>query len=258
MNKNVITLIGFILVAIIGYQGYLLNKSNTPLFETKKDEPKITVNIEKKSIEKEVRELNKHVTTTQQPSTTPTQNNLQNIDPKEVFDEELIKKDMGKLFSDIFGNPKLQEGLKQGMKDMQKQLEEGMKELEKGLGGLSGEMDKLSNGDTFFKDLITGLSQANRLKFTDRGGEYYLKIDVPGGKEANVDIKTTANILTLTITSKSTSDTTNPNSTIHAQAMSTYQNILIIPDDAVIDELKTNYENGALEITVPKKDQVKT
>jgi HSP20 family protein len=259
MNKNIITLAGFVLVAIIGYQAYLLNKSSdTPLFETKKNQPNITVNIEKKSIEKEVRELN-------QPKSnlTPNQPNVQNqIDPKEIFDEELIKKDLGKLFSDIFGNPKLQEGIKEGMKEMEQQLKQGLKEMEKGFGDLSGELNKLSKDDPFFKDLLDGLAgglaSTNRLQFTDRGSDYYLKLNIPGGSESNIDIQTKANLLTLTITQKVIQDKQSKNSTMHSESMRKNQNVLLIPNDAFIDKLETKYDNGVLEITVPKIDKVKS
>jgi len=250
MNKNIITLIGFILVAIIGYQTYLLNKSSdTPLFEAKKDQPNITVNIEKKSIEKEVRELNQPQTKTQ-------------IDPDEMFNEELIRKDLGKLFSDIFGNPKLQGGIRKGMEEMEQRLKQGLKDMEKGLGDLSGEFDKLSRNDPFFKDLLSGLAggfaQTNRLQFTDRGDDYYLKLDIPGGTESNIDIQTKANLLTLTITQKMTKDVQNKNSTLHSERMSKNQNTILLPDDAFIDKLDTKYDNGILEITIPKINKVKS
>jgi len=262
MNKNIITLIGLILVAIIGYQAYLLNKtSDTPLFETKKDEPKITVNIEKKSIEKEVRELNQPKSNLT-PNSSQTQNNLsQNqIDPKEMFDEKVIKKDMEKLFKDVFGNPKLQQGIKDGISQMQEQLQNGLKDMEKELGNLSGEFEKMD--DPFFKDLLAGLSggfaQTNRLQFTDRGSDYYLKLDIPGGSDSDIDIQTKANLLTLTITQKKVQKTQNKNSTMQSESMSKNQNILLIPDDAFIDKLQTKYENGILEITVPKVNRVKS
>jgi len=254
MNKNIVTIIGFILVAIIGYQAYLLNKSSInpldPLLETKKDQPNITVEIEKKSIEKEVRELNKPKENFTQKKEPQKPQALNQLDPKELFDEEQIKKDMGKLFQDIFGNPKLQQGIQQGIKEMEKQLRQGLKEMEKEFG----KFEELSKNDDFFKDLLGNFPNSNRLKFTDRGDNYYLKLDIPDGKNANIDIKTKANLLTLTITQKKVQ---NSNST-HSESMSKNQNILLIPDDAFIDKLQTNYENGVLEIIIPKVDKVKS
>jgi len=251
MNKNIVTIIGFILVAIIAYQAYLLNRSSdNPLFETKKDQPNITVDIEKKTIEKEVKELNQPKTdiTPKEPQA------LDQIDPKEMFDEETIKRDLGKLFQDIFGNPKLQQGIQQGLKEMEKQLKQGLKEMEKEFG----KFEELSKNDDFFKDLLGNFPNSNRLKFTDRGDNYYLKLNIPDGKNANIDIKTKANLLTLTITQKRVQNRQNNNSTMHSESMSKNQNILLIPDDAFIDKLQTNYENGVLEIIIPKVDKVKS
>jgi HSP20 family protein len=171
-----------------------------------------------------------------------------------MFDEETIKKDLGKLFSDIFGNPKLQQGIQEGIKEMEKQLKQGLKEMEKEFG----KFEELSKNDEFFKDLLGNFPNSNRLKFTDRGDNYYLKLNIPDGKNANIDIKTKANLLTLTITQKTVQNRQNSNSTVHSKSMSKNQNILLIPDDAFIDKLQTKYENGILEITIPKIEKVRS
>lgn len=253
MNKNIVIAIGFILVAIIGYQAYLLNKPDTAIEEAvQKDEPKITVNIEKKSIEQEVKELNKP-----QSNLTPKEPQTKNqIDPNEMFDEEVIKEDLNRLFKNIFGNPKLQEGIKEGMQQMQEQLQEGLKEMEKGLGDFSKEFESLSQNDPFFKDLLSGFADTKRLKFTDRGDDYYLKLNIPGGADSKIDIKTKENLLTLTITQKIIEDQQSQNSTIHKESMKQHQNLMLIPDDAFIDKLETKYKDGTLEITIPKITKV--
>lgn len=245
MNKNIIIVIGFVLVAIIGYQAYLLNKpSDTQTIKTEKEQPNITIEIEKKSIEEEVKELN-----------TPHQTQNQ-IKPEDMFNEEQIKEDLNRLFANIFGNQKLQEGIKEGMKEMQEQLQKGLKEMEKGLGDLSSEFEKLSKNDPFFKDLFDNFAQTNRLQFTDRGDDYYLELNIPGGDESKIDIKTKGNLLTLTITQKTITKQQNQNSTIKSESLQKHQNILLIPDDAFIDKLETNYKDGILEITIPKIEKV--
>ena len=246
MNKNIIITIGFILVAIIGYQAYLLNKSSdNPLLEIKKEQPEITVDIEKKPIEQKTKELNQPLA----------QNKL---DPQEMFDEELIKEDLNRLFKNIFGNPKLQEGIKDGLKEMEQQLQLGLKEMEKGFGNLTQELDKLSKNDPFFKDLFSTLSNTNRLKFTDRGDDYYLLLNIPGGADSKIDIKTKDNILTLTITQKIIQNIQNQNSTIKSESLKQHQNILLIPDDAFIDKLDTKFKDNVLEIIVPKVKKVQS
>jgi HSP20 family protein len=106
--------------------------------------------------------------------------------------------------------------------------------------------------------LAGGLASTNRLQFTDRGSDYYLKLNIPGGSESNIDIQTKANLLTLTITQKVIQDKQSKNSTMHSESMRKNQNVLLIPNDAFIDKLETKYDNGVLEITVPKIDKVKS
>ncbi len=245
MNKNIVIAIGFVLITVIGYQAYLLNKTSdakVQIVEEKK--PEISVTIEEESIEEKVKELN-----------TPVQSQIK---PDDMFDEELIKEDLNRLFSNIFGNPKLQEGIKEGFKEMQEQLQEGIKEMEKGFGELSGEIDKLSKSDPFFKDLLGEFSQANRLKFTDQEDNYYLSLNIPGGADSKVDIKTEKNLLTITITQKVIQEKQSQNSTIYSESLKKHQNTISIPDDAFIEHLKTKYQDGILEITVPKVNKIES
>ncbi len=243
MNKNIIVIIGFILIGIIGYQAYLIDKtSETPLLQTKKQQPDITVNIEKKSIVKEVKELNTPIS----------QSSQTQINPDDMFDEELIKEDLNRLFKNIFGNPKLQEGIKEGLKEAELQLQEGIKEMEKGLGDLNLELEKLSQSDPFFKDLLSTLTNKNQLEFTDRGEDYSLLLDIPGGIDSKIDIKTKENFLVISISQNIEKTEQTNNSTVHSKSIKEHTNTLFIPVDALIDKLKTEYKNNTLEITIPK------
>ncbi len=235
MKKNIIIVIGFILVAIIGYQAYLLNKSsNTPQLQAKKEQPQITVNI-KKGI-KTVDEPTKQV----------------NLNPNDMFDEELIKEDLNRLFKNIFGNPKLQEGIKEGLKEAELQLQEGIKEMEKGFGDLNLELEKLSQSDPFFKDLFSTLANKNQLEFTDRGEDYYLSLEVAGGADSKIDIKAKDGFLNILI-SQNIEKTEQTNDSIsHSKSIKEHKSTLFIPSDALIDKLKTEYKNNTLVIIIPK------
>ncbi len=235
MNKNIVIVIGFILIAIIGYQAYLLDKSSdTPKFATKKEQPQITVNIEK-----ETKIADKPIKQTQ-------------FNPDEMFDEELIKEDLNRLFKNIFGNPKLQEGIKEGLKEAEQQLQTGIKEMEKGFGDLSLELEKLSKNDPFFKDLLNTLKDKNQLEFTDRDKDYYLSLEIAGGANSKIDIKTKNGFLTILVFQNLETIKQLGDSTIKSKSIKEHKNTLKIPSDALIDKLKTEYNNNTLEIIIPK------
>lgn len=244
MNKNIVIIVGFILVGIITYQAYLLGKNSTsPLLQAKKEQPEISIDIEKKSVEKEIKELNKPLTQTSQTK----------FNPDEMFDEKLIKEDLNRLFKNIFGNPKLQEEIRDGLKEAEVQLQEGIKEMEKGFGDLSLELEKLSKDDPFFKDLFNTLTDKNRLKFTDRGEDYYLSLKVDGGANSKIDIKAKDGFLTISVLENIEKTEQKNNTTLHTKSVKEHTNTIFIPSDAVIDKLKTEYKNSTLEVVISKR-----
>ncbi len=240
MNKNIVTIVGFVLIGIIAYQAYLLDKnSTTPLIQAKEEQPEINIEIEKKSIEKEINKSTMQISQTE-------------FNSNEMFDEELIKEDLNRLFKNIFGNPKLQEGIKEGLKEAELQLQEGIKEMEKGFGDLNLELEKLSQSDPFFKDLFNTLTNKNQLQLTDRGKDYYLSLNIDGGVNSKIDIKTKDGFLTISILENIEKTEQKNNTTLHTKSIKEHKNTLFIPSDAAIDELKTEYKNNTLEITIPK------
>ncbi len=244
MTKNIVIIVGFILVGVIAYQAYLLDKnSTTPLLQAKKEQPEISIDIEKISIEKEIKELNKPSMQTSQTK----------FNPDEMFDEELIKEDLNRLFKNIFENPKLQEGIKDGLKEAEAQLQEGIKEMEKGFGDLSLELEKLSYDDPFFKDLFSTLTNKNQLHFIDRGKDYYLSLEIAGGANSKIDIKAKDDFLTILVLENIEKTEQKNNTTLHIKSIKKHKNTLFIPADALIDKLKTEYKNNTLEVVIPKK-----
>ncbi len=248
MNKNLIYFIITILVATIAFQSYLLYKKDKPTQNdlnitkeiTKKDEPKITINIDKTPLVVEKTQEKAHAPNIAN-NLTDDQEDIDN--PLPNFDPKQIEKDITKIFTDIFNSHEMKEGLKQ----FKEQAQEGIKQLQEGLQKLPQEFDKLSGElkkDPFFSQLLEGLKHTRELKLEDQGDSYYLKTDVPGGKDSTIDIKTKNNILTIVIVQKEESNTT-----IQDRRS---QEIVLLPEDAFIDHLKTNYENGILEITIPK------
>ena len=88
MKKNIVAFIGFVLIAIIAWQGYLLNKKTTPQ-PPEKEEPKITVEIEKP----QPPAPDVHIKTRKSPDT----------NAEEFIDQKKVEKDLKALFHDLFG-----------------------------------------------------------------------------------------------------------------------------------------------------------
>ncbi len=247
MNKNVILGVGFVLLAIIGYQGYLLNQKDTPKTEAviekkiiKKDAPEITINIDKTPDSKSSK------ATTQSPATSKLTD-----EERHIQDQENIEKSIQDVFRSIFASKEVQDGLNQ----FKQQAEEGMKELQKELETLPSKIESLQSqlqDDPFFSQILGQLKGFGGKQLEDKGDYYYLKTTIAGGKESKVDIQTKGNFLTIMISAKDSQTTTTDKGTTSHSSSHSSKNVLILPADALVEKLQTNYENGILEITIPK------
>ena len=244
MNKNIILGVGFVLLAIIGYQGYLLNQKEAPDTEAiiekkiiKKDAPEITINIDKTAPIKESR------TTANISKLTDEQRHIQ--------DQENIEKSIQNVFKSIFASKEVQDGISL----FKQQAEEGMKELQKELESLPSKIDSLQSefkDDPFFSQVLGQLKGFGGKQLEDKGDYYYLKTAIAGGKESKVDIQTKGNFLTIIISAKDSKTSTTGSGTIHQSSSQSSKNVLLLPADALVEKLQTNYENGILEVTIPK------
>ncbi len=247
MNKNAILGVGFVLLAIIAYQGYLLSQKDAPQKDAviekkiiKKDAPEITINIDKTKDTKEARSVPQ----------TPATAKLTDEERRQK-DQENIEKSIQDVFKSIFASKEVQDGLNQ----FKQQAQEGVKELQKELENLPSKIDSLQSelkDDPFFSQLLGQLKGFGGKQLEDKGDYYYLKTAVAGGKESKVDIQTKGNFLTVMISAKESKTTTTNNTTMHQNSSHNSKNVLLLPADALVEKLQTKYENGILEITIPK------
>jgi HSP20 family molecular chaperone IbpA len=237
MNKNLTIGIGFVLVGIIAYQGYLLYKKDHPNFQitnavSKKavDEPKISVHIEpKKSINQ----------TPKQNSTPQISNSQSNLNS----DEERIKKSFQNLLQSIFASKEVQEGLA----EFKSQAQEGFKQMQKELQNLPKQLDNISSelkDDPIFSQFFDNIKNITASKLEDKGDYYYTKLTLPDPKNSKVDINADDKFLTIKISQK-----TESNSTISTKETKT---LISIPNDALVQKLQSSYKNGIIEIKIPK------
>ncbi len=249
-NQKLILTIGFILLGIIGYQGYLLYQNdhteNKEVIEkkiVKKDAPEININIDQTAPAK----VNK---STQNMTNQQSSNNVTDEERRKL-DEKRIEQSIQDVFKSIFASKDVQDGLKQFKQEAQR----GLQQMQAELQALPQQLDNLSKemkNDPMLGQIIAQLQGVAGKKLEDKGDHYYFKIAVPGGKDAKVDIKTRDNFLTLTMRAKSAKTTTTQSGTITQNSHTESQELIMIPADALIEKLQTHYQNGFLEITIPK------
>ena len=246
-NQKLILAIGFVLLGVIGYQGYLLSQKDTTSDETviekkivKKDAPEININIDKTPTPK----------TSRSTTSSPTVSNLTDEERRD-FDQKNIEKSIQDVFKSIFASKEVQDGLTQ----FKTQAQQGMQELQKELENLPSKIESMQSelkDDPFFSQILGQLKGFGGKQFEDKGDHYYLKTDIPGGKESKVDIQTKGHFLTIMIDAKDKKTTKTANGTMMQSSSQSSTSSLVLPADALVEKLQTNYENGVLEITIPK------
>ncbi len=244
-NQKLILTIGFILLGIIGYQGYLLYQKENPsqVTTTQKDMPQITVKIDKQTAEKKDRSI---PTTSSMPKAT----NLTQ-EERHKLDEERIEKSIQDLFKSIFASQEVQEGLKQFKEEAQR----GIKEMQAQLQTLPQQLDNLTKqiqNDPFFSEIIGELQSLHTQQFEDRGDYYFFQTTVPGKKESKIDIQAQKKFLIITILSKEDKTKQTAQSKIVQSHTQSTREAILIPQDALIEKLQTRYEDGILQLIIPK------
>jgi HSP20 family molecular chaperone IbpA len=242
-NKNITLGIGFILVAIIAYQGYLLYQKENPTTQ------KVT---KKEIIKKDEPEINIKIGSAKSPRNNPAQH-LSNLseDERIKLDQKRIEESIQDLFKTIFASKEVQDGLR----EFKAQAQTGLQELQKELQNLPKQLDQLSNqmqDDPFLSQLFEGLKGISGSSLEDRGDYYYTQIKLVDGKNSKIDISTNDNLLTISIGKKEQKTTKSKNGTITQTSLSSSKNIIALPQDALIEKLQTNYKDDILEITIPK------
>ena len=241
MNKNIILGVGFILLAIIAYQGYLLSHKDAPSTNeviekkiVKKDAPEININIDKSAPTKEAR------------TKSPNKTELTPEEQKKI-DEERIQKSIQDVFKSIFASKEVQDGLTQFREQAQegvKQLQKELQELPKKIEGLQSEL----KDDPFFSQILGQLKGFGAQQFEDRNDHYFLSQTIPGGKNSKVDIQIKGRFLTIMVEAKNS----HKSQTTQITSEQLHQSIIMIPADALVEKLQTHYKDGLLEITIPK------
>jgi len=224
------TILSLVIVALIGAVGYLWVQLQDVKKELKKEEPKVTINIQKSS-----------------PVVSHTRSNYHDNNQSTDDLDKVIKKDFQKIFKDIFGNKEVQKQIKESVAEFKKGLNQAITELQKQVQT----MDKESGN--VFDQLLKELGAGEFKVFEDKKDFYELKIDLHHDKNAKVEIDANGNLLSIKVTSHIEKKV--QNKIVKQESLKSY--LVKIPNDAVIDMIRSEYKDGMLYITVPKKGRNK-
>jgi len=134
---------------------------------------------------------------------------------------------------------------------------EEMRKMQEEMDRMFAKFHQRMMQESLFKSFPSTFPSSPAIDLKDKGDHYLLKADIPGSKES--EIKVTAKDGVLTIEAKSVKveqkeEERNDSKFIkHERFEGVYMRSLTLPQDADADKLKSDYKNGVLEITIPKK-----
>lgn len=116
-----------------------------------------------------------------------------------------------------------------------------------------GNFNAFFSDDPFFKKAFRDMSISPLSNIKESRDEYTIELEIPGTKEQKIDIQTSGNILTIMASSEKREDVNGTNYIHMERFAQRFERSFRLKDDADLDSLSTDYANGILEITVPKK-----
>ncbi len=103
-------------------------------------------------------------------------------------------------------------------------------------------------------DLDNGFSMSVKTDVIDRGDHYEIKADLPGIEQKAIHVKVKDNILSIEAkTEKSKEDKKGDKIIKQERFVGSFYRAMSLPNDADSDKMTTDYKNGVLTITIPKK-----
>jgi HSP20 family protein len=122
---------------------------------------------------------------------------------------------------------------------------------------LQREMDKIFSNfhQKYFSDdkFFTKMQLSAKADLKENGKNYIISVDLPGFEKANIKIEAKDKVISI----RAKNDTQKEKKDEHFYQRERYTgsvyNSFILPKDADIDKMDSEYKNGVLTITIPKR-----
>lgn len=104
-----------------------------------------------------------------------------------------------------------------------------------------------------FSDFSTTFPTSPDVDLEDKGDKYLLKADIPGSDKNDISITAKDGVLKIEAKTSKEKEEKGDNYLRRERFSGTYMRALSLPQDANSDKMRSQYKNGVLTITIPKK-----
>jgi HSP20 family protein len=104
---------------------------------------------------------------------------------------------------------------------------------------------------------VCDLEYIPSMELVDRGDRYVVKAELPGLKEKDVDVSVCDNVLTVKGEKKASKETKEEDYHFSEMTYGSFCRSVTLPSGVETEYISANFEDGVLEVSVPKTPEVK-
>ncbi len=130
---------------------------------------------------------------------------------------------------------------------------EEMKKMQQEMDAIFERFHKRMLSEDLFSKFDSSFASTPAVDLKDVGDAYQLRANIPGSDENQIKVTTEKGMLKIEAKSTKAKEEKGKEFLKKERFVGSYMRMLSMPNDADMDKLKSNYKNGVLEITIPKK-----
>ena len=133
---------------------------------------------------------------------------------------------------------------------------------------LRSKSESIRTRDSIFDDLFnelyslptsflskSGMDLSPRIDISETDGEYKIEAELPGISQKEIDVKIDNNILTIKGKKEDIKEEKEKNYHLRERYYGAFQRSISLPNNIEPEKIKARFENGVLNISVPKSDK---
>ena len=133
---------------------------------------------------------------------------------------------------------------------------------------LRSKSESIRTRDSVFDDLFnelyslptsflskSGVDLSPRIDISETDGEYKIEAELPGINQKEIDVKIDNNILTIKGKKEDVKEEKEKNYHLRERYYGAFQRSISLPNNIEPEKIKARFENGVLNISVPKSDK---
>ncbi len=126
-------------------------------------------------------------------------------------------------------------------------------QVQQDLQKVFGQFNTSFIGDPRFTGVFDDFSLSPSLDFEEKDGRYIIKINLPGAENSKINVTTEGNMLTVEAETNQEDSDSAGNFFRRERFTGRFERSIKLPDDADTGKLKTQFDDGVLTITIPRK-----